>query len=46
MEAVRVDDDEEICHGVEIDAVEAAEEAEGSTHIVADGIVLGFLQGV
>ena len=43
MVAVIVDDDEYICHGVEINAVEAAEEAEGATHIVADELVLVFL---
>ena len=46
MGAVRVYDDEEICHGVEIDTVEATEDAEGVNHIVSDGIVLGFLQDV
>ena len=44
--AVRIYDDEEICHGVEIDAMESAEEAEGATHILFDGIVLGCLEDV
>ena len=46
MGAVGVDDDKYIFHGVESDAVEVAEEATGATHIVADGLILGLLQGV
>ena len=44
--AVRADNYEEIHHGFESDAVEVTKEALGATHIVADGIFLGFLHGV
>ena len=40
--AVRVDNDKDICHGVEIDAVEADEDEEVATHIISDGLILGF----
>ena len=44
--AVRVDNEKKVGHGIEGDYMEAAEEATGATHIVADGLVRRLLEFV